>query len=71
MLLALRRQRDLKASSSEGRGSPIILWAVFVTLWRALLSAAEQLAYHSVIQYVSTLSTEQWTQAASRTGLFS
>lgn len=57
ILLALWRQRDLKVS--EGRGSPIILWAVFMTLWRAILSAAEQLAYHSTIQYVSKLSIEQ------------
>lgn len=26
-------------------------WVVFMTLWRAVLSAAEQLAYHTVMQY--------------------
>ena len=45
------KQRDLKVSSSEGRESPIIFWAVFMTLWRAFLPAAEPLTYHAVMQY--------------------
>lgn len=62
MLMALRRHCDLKVYSNEegeGKGRPVIFWIVFMTLWRALLSAVEQLTYHTVIQYVSILSIEQ------------
>lgn len=48
MLLALWRQCYLKMSSIEGRGYALI---VFMTLWRAVLSAAEQLAYHTVMKH--------------------
>ncbi len=35
----------------RGQGSPIICRAVFMTLWRTLLSAAEQLAARTVPGY--------------------
>lgn len=51
MLAALLRKRELNNS--------MIFWAVLMTLWRALLTAAEQLAYHTEMKYVSTLSMKQ------------
>lgn len=48
-----------------GLCSPVIFWAVFfMSLWRSLLSAAEQSAYHTVIHTVLSLwscCTETWT----------
>lgn len=49
ILLARWRQHELKVSSGEGMGSPIIFFAVLMTLWKVPLSAAEQFAYHTVL----------------------
>lgn len=52
----LLRQWAQEIISREGRGHPIIFWAVSMTLCRALLSVAKLLAYHTGMQYMSTLS---------------
>lgn len=52
----LLRQWAQEITSREGRGHPIIFWAVSMTLCRALLSAAKFLAYNTGMQYMSTLS---------------
>ena len=57
MFLALLRQREQAMFSREGSEQPVIFWAVLMTLWRALLSAALQPEYHAEMQWVSTLST--------------
>lgn len=57
MFLALLRQRELYSSCSDGRGQPMILWAVVMILWSAFLSAAVQLANQTQMQYVRMLST--------------
>lgn len=59
MLAALLRRRELKMSSREGSGQMLIFWAVLMTLCRALLSTAEQLAYRVEVEYASILSMEQ------------
>ena len=59
MLLALRRQLDLNISSREGEESQLIICDVLMALWRAFLSAAEQLASCVVMQYVKLLFIEQ------------
>lgn len=41
-----------------GRGQPMILWMVLITLWSSFLSATVQLLNHSRMQHVSRLSTE-------------
>lgn len=45
----------LLMSSSGAQGSQWYFWVVFMTLWKAFLSAAEQPEYHTVMQYVSKL----------------
>ncbi len=42
--------------SMEGSEQPVIFWAVLIILWRAFLSAAVQLEYHTEMQYANTLS---------------
>ena len=59
MLCAFLRQRELYRSSREGRGQPMIFWAILTTLWSAFLSAAVQLENHTQMQYVRMLSMEQ------------
>ena len=63
MLLALQRQHDLRAVRT---GEVQLFSGLFMTLWRA----AEQLPYHTVIQYVLENSDSR-AQADSHTGRFS
>ncbi len=52
MLCAFPRQWKLYRSSREGRGRPIIFWAMLTTLWSAFLSATVQLEKQTHMQCV-------------------
>lgn len=54
--IALLRCRGQGMSSKEGSGQPTVLWAAFMSLCRALLSATEQLAYHTAMLSANALS---------------
>lgn len=41
-ILSLLRQQELYRSAREGRGQPMILWAVLITLWSTFVSAEPQ-----------------------------
>lgn len=56
MDLDLERLWGSASSSREGRGRPMVLWTVLMTLCGAFLSAAEHPAYHTVMLKVSMLS---------------
>ena len=47
-------------SIREGRGQPMIFCAALTTLCSLSLSAAAQLPYQTVMQYVSRLSMDEW-----------
>lgn len=59
MFVALVWRRFEWMSHKFGSGEPTILSAVFTTRCKSFLSAAVQLEYHTVQQYVRTLSIVQ------------
>lgn len=66
--LALLKHHLMAMSSNEGKGQPVMFWAVFIILCRCLL-AIVHLAYQAAMQYVWTLSTVQ--QETDTSSLFS
>lgn len=65
IFFALLRQRLLEMSSREDIGQPMARWMVLITLCTAFLSAAEQLVYYTMMQYISTLSMAKQKKATN------
>lgn len=61
-LLSAEAARVVKSQRRDSRGPPMILRAVLLILWSRFLSVWVQLAYQTVMPYVSRLSTEKKQQ---------